>query len=87
MNRMTGFTEPRTVNTYLDEGSELFANGQIEQAKEIYLDALKAVSDSAELYQKLGQSSLELEQWQDATNYYQEALKLDPENYWSHYWW
>ena len=70
---------------YLDKGAELLADGQIEEAKQLYLEAIEFITDSAELYQKLGSICLELKQWQDAITYYQKALELNPDNYWIYY--
>ena len=82
MNQLASPEKEQKMINYLDRGAELLANGKLEEAKELYLEAISCITDSAEIYQKLGDSCLELEQWQDAITYYQNALNLNPHHYW-----
>ncbi len=84
MNSTSIFSESKEVEAYIEEGTKLSTSGQIEAAQKLYLEALEVIADSAELYRKLGETSLELQQWEAAIDHYQEAIELDPNNYWSH---
>lgn len=83
MNQLASPEKEQKMINYLDKGAELVADGKLEEAKQLYLEAIDVITDSAELYQKLGNSCLELKQWQDAVVYYQKALELNPNRYWN----
>jgi tetratricopeptide (TPR) repeat protein len=85
MNQLASPEKEQKMINYLDKGAELLADGKLEEAKEVYLEAIEVITDSAEIYQKLGDSCLKLKQWQDAVVYYQKALELNPDNYWTYY--
>lgn len=67
-----------TTNNDLQQGDDLHAQGQIEEAIKYYLKAIEAQPDCAEIQANLGSFYGQQKKWQSAINHYQKALEINP---------
>ncbi len=65
---------------FMAEGNLLLAENKVQKALECFRMAKNQDADRAGLYQQLGRSFLQLRQWEDAKDAYEQELVLNPEN-------
>lgn len=61
--------------------NQLFSAGEFEKAKVKYLDCFAEKKDDSSLLYNLGNVEFKLARYKESLNYYQEALKLKPNEY------
>jgi len=67
-------------NSKIEELTNLFKTGDLEESEKQTLEALKVYTDSVELYSLLGEIYSKKQQWGKSLNQFRKVLDLDPKN-------
>jgi len=67
-----------TVKKYMDDGLQLAAKGELQDAALSFCQAIKLYPDFPEAYQRLGEVLIPLNYWDDAQDCFCKALELNP---------
>jgi len=68
------------INSKIEELTNLFKSGNLEEAEKQTLEALKVNTDSLDLYFLLGDIYSKKQQWGKAANQFRKIRELDPKN-------
>lgn len=69
------------VESLIKAGNQFFSAGDFEKAKEKYLASLKEKKDDASILYNLGNVEFKLKKYKESLQYFQDALKLKPNDY------
>ena len=69
------------IEGLIKSGNQLFSVGDFEKAKEKYLASAKEKKDDASILYNLGNVEFKLKRYKESLQYYQDALKLKPNDY------
>ncbi|MBN1233156.1 MAG: tetratricopeptide repeat protein [Candidatus Coatesbacteria bacterium] len=73
-------SDTRKAENLSDEALKEYKNGNLDKAKELFEQALKADLKSAKALNGLGNISADQKRYKDAIDYYDQALKIDTTN-------
>jgi tetratricopeptide (TPR) repeat protein len=74
-----------TVETYLEKGDALRAEGKWEEALQCYQKVIELDPENWLAHHHLGDALLSLEKYEEAIDYYQRCLKINTDFVWSYY--